>query len=121
MMRSNRDWHPRGSPQDLSFSSYRSVDDDFYLKEHLYKSERPPRPPYGRHEAKAKWWDYGEYHRGPRHSELTEEPSRRSEDRRQGSPGRSRSRRTSKRHGAAEKTERESGNEGTVSCNGTGL
>eukprot|EP00066_Takifugu_rubripes_P021452 XP_011610718.1 PREDICTED: RNA-binding protein 20 [Takifugu rubripes] len=113
MMRSNRDWHPRGSPQDLAFSSYRSMEDDFYTKEQMYKSERPPRPPYQWHETKPKRRDYGEYHRGPRHPEMTEEPPRRSEDRRQSSPGRSRSKRTSKRHTSAEKQERENTTEST--------
>lgn len=114
MMRSNRDWHPRGSPQDLPFSSYRSMEDEFYVKEQMYKSERPPRPPYPRHDTKPKRRDYGEYHRGPRHPEMPEEPSRRSEDRRQSSPGRSRSKRTSKRHPGAERPERESTTESTV-------
>lgn len=114
MMRSNRDWHPRGSPQDLAFSSYRSMEDEFYVKEQMYKSERPPRPPYPRHDTKPKRRDYGEYHRGPRHPEMPEEPSRRSEDRRQSSPGRSRSKRTSKRHPGAEKQERENATETTV-------
>lgn len=115
MMRSNRDWHPRGSPQDLTFSSYRSLEDDFYQKEQMYKSERPPRPLYVRHETKPKRRDYGEYHRGPRHPETTEEPPRRSEDKRPSSPGRSRSKRTSKRHTAAERQEREHATESAVS------
>lgn len=103
----SRDWHLRGSPQDRTFSSYRSVEDAFYLKEQMYKSERPPRPPFQRHEAKPKRRDHGDYHRGLRPPETTEEPSRRSEDRRQSPPGRSRSKRTSKRHAAADKQERE--------------
>lgn len=115
MMRSNRDWHPRGSPQDLTFSSYRSLEDDFYQKEQMYKSERPPRPLYQRHDMKPKRRDYGEYHRGPRHPETSEEPPRRSEDKRPSSPGRSRSKRTSKRHTAAERQEREHTTESTVS------
>lgn len=114
-MRSSRDWHLRGSPQDRTFSSYRSMEDDFYAKEQMYKSERPPRPSYQWHETKPKRRDYGEYHRGLRLPEMTEEPSRRSEDRRQSSPGRSRSKRTSKRHTAAEKQERENTSENNVS------
>lgn len=115
MMRSNRDWHPRGSPQDLAFSSYRSMEDDFYVKEQMYKSERPPRSPYQWHETKPKRRDYGEYHRGPRHPEMTNQPPRRSEDKRQSSPGRSRSKRTNKRHTSTEKQERENTTESSVS------
>lgn len=114
-VRSSRDWHLRGSPQDRTFSSYRSVEDSFYVKEHLYKAERPARPPYQRHETKPKRRDYGEHHRGLRLPEMAEEPSRRSEDKRQSSPGRSRSKRTSKRPTAAEKPERDNASENTVS------
>lgn len=119
-VRSNRDWHSRGSPQDLSFNSYRNMEDDFYMKEQMYKSDKPPRPPYQRHEPKPKRRDglQGmDYHRGSRHLEMTEEAPRRSEDKRQSSPGRSRSRskKSSKRHAAAGKHERVNTTENTVS------
>lgn len=115
-MRSSRDWHPRGSPQDRTFGSYRSGEENFYPKEPTYKSERPPRPPYQRHETKPKRRDYGEHHRGPRPPEMPAEPSRWSEDRRQSSPGRSRSRRTSKR--PTEHQERENTGDNSVSPRG---
>lgn len=108
-------WHLRGSPQDRTFSSYRSMEDNFYVKEQMYKSERPPRPPYQRHENKPRRRDYGEYHRGLRLPERTEEPSRRSEDKRQSSPGRGRSKRMSKRQTPAEKEERGKASENIVS------
>lgn len=111
-MRSSRDWHLRGSPQDRTFSSYRSVEDSFYLK------DRPPRPPYQRHETKPKRRDYGEFHRGLRLTETTNDPSRKSEDKRQSSPGRSRSRRMSRRHTAIEKPERENTSENDISRHG---
>uniref|UniRef100_UPI003AAF81BA RNA-binding protein 20 n=1 Tax=Centroberyx gerrardi TaxID=166262 RepID=UPI003AAF81BA len=112
-MRGNRDWYPRGSPQGLSFNSYRNMEDDFYMKEQIYKSEKPPRAPYQRHDAKSKRRDGGDYHGRSRHSEseMTEEPLPRTpEDRRQGSPAR-RSKKTSRRHAANEKQERETATE----------
>lgn len=117
-MRGGRDWHHRGSPQGMSFNSYRSSEADFYVKEQAYKSDKPPRPQYQRHEAKPKRrGDAGDYHSRSRHSdfEMSEEALRRSEDRRQSSPGRSRSRRTSRRHASAEKHEREHAGEKPVS------
>ncbi|XP_058497486.1 RNA-binding protein 20 isoform X1 [Solea solea] len=108
-MRSNRDWHPRGSPQGASFNSYRNMEDDFYMKEQMHKSEKPPRPPYQRHDTKPKRRDGGDYHGRSRHSEFatSEEPLRRTpEERRQSSPGRGRSKKTSRRH-TAEKHDRE--------------
>ncbi|KAM3624562.1 uncharacterized protein V6R79_024917 [Siganus canaliculatus] len=115
-MRGNRDWHPRGSPQGMSFSSYRSMEDDFYTKEPMYKSDKPPRPPYQRHDAKPKRRDNSDYHGRSRHSdfEMTEEPNRRAqEEKRQSSPGRSRSKKASKRHSSREKHERENATEST--------
>ncbi|XP_030291105.1 RNA-binding protein 20 isoform X5 [Sparus aurata] len=109
-IRANRDWHPRGSPQGMSFNSYRNMEDDFYMKEQMYKSDKPPRPPYQRHDAKSKRRDGGDYHSRSRHSEfeMTEEPLRRAlEDKRQMSPDRGRSKKTSRRHTTAEKHDRE--------------
>lgn len=117
-MRSSRDWHPRGSPPCMSFNSYRNMEDDFYMKEQMYKSDKPPRPSYQRHDGKPKRRDGGEYHSRSRHSEfeMSEEPLRRTlEDKRQTSPSRSRSKKTSRRHNAAEKHERENTAENTVS------
>ncbi|XP_030638736.1 RNA-binding protein 20 [Chanos chanos] len=62
-----RDWYPRSSPQGPPFSSYRSME-DFYKKEPPYKAEKPPRPPYQRHEMKSKRREGPDYHRS-RHSE----------------------------------------------------
>ncbi len=117
-MRVNRDWYPRGSPQGVSFNSYRNMEDDFYMKEQMYKSDKPPRPPYQRHDIKSKRRDGGDYHSRSRHSEfeMTEEPLRRAlEDKRQSSPDRGRSKKTSRRHTTAEKHERENAIENTVS------
>ncbi|XP_047435531.1 RNA-binding protein 20 isoform X2 [Mugil cephalus] len=108
-MRGNRDWHPRGSPQGSSFNSYRNMEDDFYM-EKVYKSDKPPRPLYQRHDPKPKRRDGGDYHVRARHSEFqtTEDPLRRTpEDKRQGSPGRGRSKKNIRRHTAADKHERE--------------
>ncbi|XP_074485300.1 RNA-binding protein 20 isoform X2 [Sebastes fasciatus] len=115
-MRGNRDWHPRGSPQGMSFNSYRNMEDDFYMKEQMYKSDKPPRPPHQRHDTKPKRRDGGDYHGRSRHSEfeITEEPLRRTlDDKRQGSPGRDRSKKTSKRQTTAEKHEKENATENT--------
>ncbi|XP_076585367.1 RNA-binding protein 20 [Chaetodon auriga] len=115
-MRGNRDWHPRGSPQGMSFNSYRNIEDDFYMKEQMYKADKPPRPPYQRHDPKPKRRDGGDYHSRSRHSEveMTEEPPRRTlEDKRPSSPGRGRSKKTSRRHTTAEKHERENAPENT--------
>lgn len=117
-MRGNRDWYPRGSPQGMSFNSYRNIEDDFYMKEQMYKSDKPPRPPYQRHDPKPKRRDGGDYHSRSRHLEveMTDEPLRRTlEDKRQSSPGRGRSKKTSRRHATAEKHERENAPENTVS------
>uniref|UniRef100_A0A3Q3GSY5 RNA binding motif protein 20 n=1 Tax=Labrus bergylta TaxID=56723 RepID=A0A3Q3GSY5_9LABR len=87
-MRGNRDWHPRGSPQGMAFNAYRNMEDDFYIKEQMYKLDKPPRPPYQRHDPKPKRRDGNDYHSRPRHPEfeMTEEPLRRSqEDKRQSS------------------------------------
>uniref|UniRef100_A0A665WR37 RNA binding motif protein 20 n=1 Tax=Echeneis naucrates TaxID=173247 RepID=A0A665WR37_ECHNA len=104
-MRGNRNWHSQGSPQGLSFNIYRNMEDDFHTKEQMYKSDKPPRPPYQRHDAKLKRRDGGDYHGRPRHSEfeMSEETvCRTSEERRQSSPGRGRSKRTSRRHASEE-------------------
>uniref|UniRef100_A0A3Q1EYS4 RNA binding motif protein 20 n=1 Tax=Acanthochromis polyacanthus TaxID=80966 RepID=A0A3Q1EYS4_9TELE len=114
-MKGSRDWHPRGSPQ--GFNSYRKMEDEFYM-EQAYKSDKPPRPPYQRHETKSKRRDGGDYHSRSRHSEfeMTEDSlCRTAEDKRQSSPGRSRSKRSSRRHTTAEKHERENATENTVS------
>lgn len=110
-MRGNRDWHPRGSPQGMPFSSYRKMEDEFYPKEHMYKSDKPPRPPYQRHDTKPKRRDGGDYHSRSRHSEyeITQE------DKRQGSPGKDRSKTTSRRFISAGKNEKEKTPENTVS------
>lgn len=117
-IRGNRDWHARGSPQGVSFNSYRNMEEDFYIKEQMYKSDKLPRPPYQRHDTKPKRRDGGEYHGRLRHYEfeMTEEPLRRTpEEKRQTSPGRGRSEKTSKRHTTAEKHERDKVTENTVS------
>ncbi|KAM9315323.1 RNA-binding protein 20 [Pholidichthys leucotaenia] len=107
--RGNRDWHPRGSPQGSSFNSYRNTDEEFYMEQQC-KSDKPLRPPYPRHETKPKRRDGGDYHSRSRQ----EEPHCRSpEDRRQSSLGRSRSKKSSKRHTAAEKQEKENATENT--------
>ncbi|KAL6110317.1 rbm20 [Pungitius sinensis] len=109
-MRSNRDWPPRGSPQGKSFSSYRNMEEEFYAKEQVYKSDKPPRAAYQRHDTKPKRRDGGDYHSRSRHSEFgtTEETLRRTlEDKRQGSPGRERSKKTSRRFITPEKHEKE--------------
>ncbi|XP_035033108.1 RNA-binding protein 20 isoform X1 [Hippoglossus stenolepis] len=114
-MRGNRDWHPRGSPQGGSFNSYRNMEDDFYMKEQAYKSDKPPRPPYQRHDTKSKRRDCGDYHSRSRHNEfeMSEEPlCRTPEEKRHSSPGRSHSKKTSRRH-TAEKHERENTSENT--------
>lgn len=116
-MRVNRDRHPRGSPQGSSFNSYRNVDDDFYM-EQVYKSEKPLRSLYQRHDTKPKRRDGGDYHVRSRHSEFEmseEPPCKAAEDKRQTSPGRSRSKKSSRRHTASEKRERENTTENTVS------
>lgn len=117
-MRGNRDWPPRGSPHGKSFSSYRNMEEEFYAKEQMYKSDKPPRPPYQRHDTKPKRRDGGDYHSRSRHSEFgtTEEPLRRTlEDKRQGSPGRERSKKTSRRYITPDKHEKENTTENTVS------
>lgn len=117
-MRSGRDWYPRGSPQSMSFNSYRNMEDDFYMKEQMYKSDKPPRPPYQRHDTKSKRRDGGDYHSRSRHSEfeMTEESLRRTpEDKKQSSPGWGRSKMTSRRHTTMEKHDRDNATENTVS------
>uniref|UniRef100_A0A672HC32 RNA binding motif protein 20 n=1 Tax=Salarias fasciatus TaxID=181472 RepID=A0A672HC32_SALFA len=107
-MRSGRDWHPRSSPQSSSFNSYRNMEDDFFM-EHVYKSDKPLRPSYQRHEAKSKRRDGGDYHARSRHSdfEMSEESlCKASEDKRQSSPGRARGKKTSRRHATPERHER---------------
>uniref|UniRef100_A0A3P8S8Y3 RNA binding motif protein 20 n=1 Tax=Amphiprion percula TaxID=161767 RepID=A0A3P8S8Y3_AMPPE len=65
-MKGSRDWHPRGSPQ--GFNSYRNMEDDFYM-EQVYKSDKPPRPLYQRHDTKSKRRNGGDYHSRSRHSD----------------------------------------------------
>ncbi|CAG5928882.1 unnamed protein product [Menidia menidia] len=115
--RGSRDWHPRGSPKGSSFHSYRNTDDNFF-SQHVYKSDKLLRPSYQRHDTKSKRRDGSDYHARSRHSEFEmneEQSGRTSEDKRQGSPGRSRSRRTSRRHATPERHERESASENTNS------
>ena len=117
-MRGNRDWYPRGSPQGMSFNSYRNMEDDFYAKEQMYKSDKLPKPSYQRHDTKSKRRDGGDYHSRLRHSEfeMTDEPLRRTpEDKKQSSPGRARSKKTSRRHPPMERHERDNAIENTVS------
>ncbi|XP_069570691.1 RNA-binding protein 20 [Brachyistius frenatus] len=110
-MRGNRDWHPRGSPQGSSFNSYRNMEDNFYM-EQVYKSDKPLRPPYQRHDTKPKRRGGGDYHARSRHSEMTEEQlCRTPEEKRQSSPGRSR--KSSRKYTAVEKHEREKATEST--------
>ncbi|XP_055014434.1 RNA-binding protein 20 [Boleophthalmus pectinirostris] len=93
-----RDWHPQRM-------SYRNVEDSYYTKEQMYKTDKPLRPPYQRHDPKSKRRD-ADYHR-PRHSELdtSSEPPR-AEDKR-GSPERGRSKKTSKKHSSTERHSKE--------------
>ncbi|XP_067437983.1 RNA-binding protein 20 isoform X2 [Thunnus thynnus] len=115
-MRGNRDWYPRGSPQGMSFNSYRNMEDDFYMKEQMYKSDKPPKPSYQRHDTKSKRRDGGDYHSRLRHSEyeMTDEPLRRTpEDKKQSSPGRARSKKASRRHTNIERHERDTATETT--------
>lgn len=115
-MRNNRDWHPRGSPQ--GFNTYRNMEDDFYGKEPIFKSDKLPRPPYQRHEPKAKRRDNADYHSRSRHLEIELAEGglhRRHEDRRHSSPGRGRSKNTSRRHTSAEKHGRRNATEKNVS------
>lgn len=116
-MRGNREWHSRGSPQGMSFNSYRSMDDDFYILEQIYKSDKQPRLPYQRHDSKLRRRDGGEYHSRSRHSEveMSEESLRRTpEEKRQSSPSRGRSKKSNRRH-AAEKFDKENNAKNTVS------
>lgn len=115
-MRGNRDWYPRGSSQGMSFNSYRKVEDNFYKKEQIYKSDKPTRPPYPRHDTKYRRRDGGDYHGRSRHSEveMTDEPLRRTpEDKKHSSPVRERSKKTSRRSTPMDKPE--SATENTVS------
>uniref|UniRef100_A0A3P8VX67 Matrin-type domain-containing protein n=3 Tax=Cynoglossus semilaevis TaxID=244447 RepID=A0A3P8VX67_CYNSE len=115
-MRGNREWHSRGSPQGMSFNSYRSMDDDFYILEQMYKSDKQPRLPYQRHDSKLRRRDGGEYHSRSRHSEveMSEESLRRTpEEKRQSSPSRGRSKKSNRRH-AAEKFDKENNAKNTV-------
>lgn len=112
--RGSRDWYCRGSPQGPTFPSYRDMD-DFYKKEHPYKSDKPSRPPYPRHELKTKRREPSDYHRPSRHSEsdISEEPipPKSPEDRRQGSPEMGRSKKQTRRQ-TEEKGEKDPNNNG---------
>uniref|UniRef100_A0A8C5HH04 RNA binding motif protein 20 n=1 Tax=Gouania willdenowi TaxID=441366 RepID=A0A8C5HH04_GOUWI len=103
--RGGRDWHTRGSPKSSSLSTYRSIEDDFFM-EQLYKSEKLPRHPYQRQDRPSKRRDGGEWR--SRHSdfEMSEEQLRRTpEGKRQNSP--SRRQKSSRRCVDAEKREKE--------------
>ncbi|KAK2815899.1 hypothetical protein Q5P01_026366 [Channa striata] len=105
-MRANRDWHPRSSPQGMSFNSYRNKEDDYYMKDHMYKLDKLPRPQHQRYDTNTKRRDGGDFHVRLRHSEfeLTEEPCRKTpEEKRQTPPGTDRSEKTNRRHITAEK------------------
>lgn len=117
-IRGNRDWHPRSSPQGKSFNSYRGFEDDFYTKEQMYKSDKPTRSPYQRHDTKPERRDGSDYYGRLRHCEFEmtgETLHRPPEEKRPTSPGRGRSERASRRHTTAEKHEREKATENTVS------
>ncbi|XP_066549971.1 RNA-binding protein 20 [Amia ocellicauda] len=93
-LRGSRERYTRSSPQNPSYSLYRCKEDDFCKKELKHKSDRPPRPPHQRHEAKTKKRDPEEHHR-PRYSdgetqEDTSGAARTPEDRRQASTERGR-------------------------------
>uniref|UniRef100_A0A8C5HDA2 Matrin-type domain-containing protein n=1 Tax=Gouania willdenowi TaxID=441366 RepID=A0A8C5HDA2_GOUWI len=109
--RGGRDWHTRGSPKSSSLSTYRSIEDDFFM-EQLYKSEKLPRHPYQRQDRPSKRRDGGEWR--SRHSdfEMSEEQLRRTpEGKRQNSP--SRRQKSSRRCVDAEKREKENATEST--------
>ncbi|KAG7492591.1 hypothetical protein MATL_G00016540 [Megalops atlanticus] len=98
--RGSRDRYPRGSPQGPPFPPYRAKEEEFYKKETAYKSDKPPRQAYPRHEARAKRRDAPEHHRS-RHSE-SEAPEdsaavRTPEDRKQASPARGRSKKLTRK------------------------
>lgn len=114
-MRGNRDWHSRGSPQGMSFNSYRNMEDDFYMKEQMYKSDKPPRPPYQRHDTKSKRRDGGDYHGRSRHSEfeMTDDLLPRTPEDKRSSPDRSRNKKTSRRHNTVDKQDKENAAENT--------
>lgn len=116
-MRGSRDWYPRGSPQGLSFNSYRNVEDSFYKKEPTYKSDKPTRSTYLRHDSKSKRRDGGsEHHSRSRHSEveMSDESLRRTpENKRPSSPSRGQSKKTNRRH--TERHERNGAPESSVS------
>nr|XP_023676177.1 RNA-binding protein 20 isoform X1 [Paramormyrops kingsleyae] len=99
-LRGGRDRYPRGSPQSLPFSSYRSKEEDFYKKEFAYKPEKLQRVPYQRHEAKSKRKDSSEHYRS-RHVEveLLEDPPapRILEDRKPASPAKGKSKKVHRR------------------------
>ncbi|CAL1601773.1 unnamed protein product [Knipowitschia caucasica] len=88
----SRDWHPQRM-------SYRNMEDSYYTKESIYKSDKPPRPPYQRHDPKSKRRD-NEHHR-PRFSEINSS----SEDKRS-SAERGRSKKT-KKHSSTERHSKE--------------
>ncbi|KAI1887003.1 hypothetical protein AGOR_G00201570 [Albula goreensis] len=105
-LRGGRDRYSRSSPQGPPFPPYRGKDEDFYMKEPLYKSDKTPRPLYQRHEVRAKRRDTPEHHRS-RHSD-SEDPvaTRTIEDRKQLSPARTRSKKTTRKQ-EVEKEEEE--------------
>ncbi|XP_068178821.1 RNA-binding protein 20 isoform X2 [Antennarius striatus] len=113
VMRGSRDRHPQGSPQ--GFNSYRNID-DFYMKEPTFKSDKLPRPPHQRHDAKIKKRDSSDYHNRLRNLDFdrTEQPlHRRLETKRQSSPSRGRHKKTSKSHTTGEQHEAKNATENT--------
>lgn len=106
--RGGRDWHPQRM-------SYRNTEENYYTKEQVYKSDKPPRPPNQRHDTKSKRRDGGDYHSRSRHLafDMSVELSR-AEDKRQSSPDRGRSKKTTRKYPSADKN-RENTSENTVS------
>lgn len=102
----SRDWHPQRM-------SYRNTEENYYTKEQVYKSDKPPRPPNQRHDTKSKRRDGGDYHSRSRHLafDMSVELSR-AEDKRQSSPDRGRSKKTTRKYPSADKN-RENTSENT--------
>ncbi|KAG7463007.1 hypothetical protein MATL_G00190760, partial [Megalops atlanticus] len=106
--RRSRERYPRRSPLGLS-PPYRSKEEDFYKK-----SDRSPRQPYQQQEGKSSRRDTEGRHRS-RHSEseaLDDSAAARTpEDRKQTSPDRGRSRKSSQRHTTNREEEKEPKNQ----------
>lgn len=92
----SRDWPPQRM-------SYRNMEDSYYTKDPVYKSDKPPRPPYQRHD-KSKRREV-DHHRS-RHSDPDTSAEPRAEDKRS-SPERGRSKKSSRKHSSAERHSKE--------------